>query len=328
MLIALSPAVDKRAVNLLRRFDDVELVVDAPQSVIVTERDVLPVRVELLETGEVERYLRGRTGGESLLVIANTVLDEETAARLEDAGISYLDAGGRRWVRTWERSKQARSRPSKARRSLYAASIKLVQLLADHPDEPWTERGLSNCGHTTQATAHRLLSRLEEEGLVGREGRGRATTRWVLDARELRRWLSRYGRPGRIVWLSCFVPEPLDLPGLIGRNFALTGAMAAERIGMPVLSRPEHPFFRVNVAADELEDIPEALGGFRTESGANLTLIADPDRLAFSDPRPPVVAGETLAPPSRIMLDLYLEPRGEAAADVFLDLWGNRVLTP
>ena len=84
---------------------------------------------------------------------------------------------------------------------------------------------------------------------------------------------------------------------------------------------------RVNVTADELEDIPEAIGGFRTEVGANLTLVADPDRFAFVDP---YFDGRRrlIAPPSRIMLDLHLEARGGAAADVFLDLWGDRVIEP
>lgn len=328
MFIALSPNVDPRAAKLLRRFGGVDVAVDAPQSVVITEHEAFPIEIEVLEVEEIEARLRQSRTEDALFVIANAVLDEETAGRLEDAGISYVDAGGRRWLRNWERSKRARSRAGATpRRGLYAASIKLVQLLADHPDEPWTERGLANCGHTTQATAHRLLTRLEDEGLMTREGRGRATTRWVRDPLDLRRWLAREGRPGRIAWLPCFVPDPLQLSRVVGRNFALTGALAAERIGFSVLSSPGEPLVRVSVSPDELEEIPEALGGFRTESGANLTLIADPDRLAFVDPKPPFVDGEVLAPPSRIMLDLYLEPRGEAAVDVFLDLWGERVLS-
>ena len=87
------------------------------------------------------------------------------------------------------------------------------------------------------------------------------------------------------------------------------------------------PTMRVSVRPEELEDVPEALGGFRTEQGANLILIADPDRLAFTDAigRPD---SWLLAPPSRIMLDLYLEARGEAAVDVFLDLWGEKEVRP
>jgi hypothetical protein len=76
----------------------------------------------------------------------------------------------------------------------------------------------------------------------------------------------------------------------------------------------------------DLEQIPQALGGFRTERGANLTLIADPEHLASSDARTDA-DGRVIAPPSRVMLDLYLEPGGEAAVGVFLDLWGSKDIT-
>jgi hypothetical protein len=92
---------------------------------------------------------------------------------------------------------------------------------------------------------------------------------------------------------------------------------------MPVLTRATTPTVRVSARPEELEDVPEALGGFRTEDGANLILIADPDRLAFVDAFAGS-GGRLLAPPSRIMLDLFLEARGEAAVDVFLSLWGDR----
>lgn len=171
------------------------------------------------------------------------------------------------------------------------------------------------------------MTRLEAQELVVREGRGRATVRWVQDAARLRQWLAREARPTHVTLLSCFVSDPFKLPQLVGRNFALTGAAAAERLGLHVFTDQRYPLVRVNVADDELEDIPRALGGFRTESGANLTLIADPDRLAFVDVRQAAVGGEMIAPPSRIMLDLYLEPRGESAVEVFLDLWGSEELT-
>lgn len=312
--------------DLLARIDDVETVSGAPQSVVVTEADAFPVEIEVLDAERVEeRIARPEKDGSRLLLVVNAILDDETAARLEDAGISYVDATGRRWLRSWQRTKRSLQSAAGTKRGLYAASIRLGQLLSDHPDESWSERGLAKRGHTTQATAHRFLARLEKEGLIEREGQGRGTTRWVRDNARMRAWLAREGRPRRVTRLSCFVRDPTDLPELAGRTFALTGAAAAEAIGIPVLTRKGDPMVRVNVTADELEDIPEAIGGFRTAAGANLTLLADPDRLAFVDPY--FDRGRRLiAPPSRIMLDLYLEARGQAAVDVFLDLWGDRVI--
>jgi hypothetical protein len=123
--------------------------------------------------------------------------------------------------------------------------------------------------------------------------------------------------------LSCFVPDPLAAgDGPEARSLVLTGAAAAARIGLPVLTAVQRPLYRVNAEAHELDAIPQALGGFRTEQGANLTLIADRGRLALMEAREGE-GGLLVAPTSRVLLDLYLEPRGEAAVDTFLDLWGD-----
>jgi hypothetical protein len=325
MFLTLSQDIDPRIVELLRGWDGVEFAQNAPRSVVVTEDDPIAVRVELAEAGDLEdRWLRAENG-DDLFLIVNAVMDDATAARLEDVGIGYLDAGGRAWLPTWKRTRRVREPGAKGRRRLYAPSVRLAQLLADHPTESWTERGLAERGQTTQATAHRFLARLEGAGLIEREGRGPRTTRWVRDAQAMRRWLALEARPRRVASLPCYVRDPSALLQLPGRAFALTGAAAASEIGFPVLTREADPLVRVNVTAEELEDVPEALGGFRTETGANLILIADPDRLGFVDSyfvdRP-----RRIAPPSRIMLDLFLEARGEAAAEVFLDLWGGAEL--
>jgi hypothetical protein len=323
MFLALSNEIDPRIPALLRQWDSVEFAENAPRSVVITESDVMPVRVELAEATATAWNWPRTSSDEPLFLVVNAVLDDASAARLEDAGISYIDASGRSWLPSLQRTRRARQPKARGRRGLSAASIRLAQLLADHPGESWTERGLARRGSTTQPTAHRFLARLEEERLITREGRGPRTTRWVRDTSAMRRWIAREGRPKRVTSLSCFVDDPGVLPRLAGRTFALTGAAAAAEIGLPVLTSESRPVVRVDVAADVLEEIPEALGGFRTESGANLTLIADPDRLAFVDPY--FASGPRLiAPPSRIMLDLYLEARGDAAAEVFLDLWGER----
>jgi hypothetical protein len=327
LLIALDKNVDPKVAELLSRIDGVELKVNAPRSAIITADDALPVEIELLSVGQLEVPPPISHDETARFVVANAVLDDETAARLEDAGVSYIDAGGRSWLRGEMRSKQVRRQPETTRRSLYPASVRLAQLLADHPGEPWTQRHLADRGHTTQLTAQRLLLRLESERLMERRGKGRGTTRWVTDAVRLRAWLSREARPRRVFSLPCYVDDPGDLPSFPGRGIAITGAHAARRLGFSVMTgREAMAMARVNVADDELDEIPAALGGFRTENGANLLLIADPDRLAFTDPLPAKDGSAPLAPPSRIMLDLFLEPRGEAAVGVFLDLWGEREL--
>lgn len=321
LVIALADDVDSRAVEILRNLDDLKIVENAPQTVLITPDTATPLRIELAEASEIDERARSEQNDGELLVI-NAVLDDGAAARLEDANIRYADAGGRRWLPNWTRTKRASESTARGKRRLYPASVRLAQLLADHPGEPWTERGLAQRGQTTQTTAHRLLGRLESSDLLQREGRGPSTLRWVRDAVAMRSWLVREAQPQKVTRLTCFVENPERQRDVAGRSLALTGAAGATAMGMPVLTQEATPTLRVNARPEELEDVPEALGGFRTERGANLILIADPDRLAFVDAvaRP---GRWPLAPPSRIMLDLFLEPRGEAAVDVFQDLWNS-----
>jgi hypothetical protein len=311
---------------LSRYIEGVKVITDAPESAVVVRGSAFPVRIEAAEQGELEERL-DRLSHESRLLVVRAVLDDGMAARLEDAGVGYVDPSGRWWVPGVERTSRSRQVQPTVRRSLRAASLRLSQLLADHPDVSWTERNLAKRGDTTPTTAHRLLVRLEREGFVERRGRGRGASRRVQDVAGLRGWLAREGRPGRGRTLSCFVPDPGSVPEkAAGCALVLTGAVAAERIGFPVRTGAGLPLVRVGADGDALEAVPGALGGFRAERGANMILIADPQRLALTDANR-LEGGGLIAPPSRIMLDLYLESRGEAAVDVFLSLWGSGTIT-
>lgn len=326
MFIALDTETDPRALDVFQGVPGVRLAPGAPQSAIVTDRELIPVAVIVVDAVDIESYLKPRGDGKAILLAVNAILDPGTAGRLEDAGVSYVDAGGRYWHPGADRTELGLERQGRqGGRRLHPATVRLAQILADHPGEEWSERILAARGRSTQTTAHKLFVRLEREGLVSREGQGRGSVRRVRDPLTMRRWLAREGRPRSATMLRCYLRDPFSLPRLPGRSFALTGAAGAAELGFPVATDQPRPMVRVNVKNDELEDIPEALGGFRTSEGANLTLVADPNRLAFVDQQ----AGDAdffTAPPSRILLDLYLEPRGAAAADVFLSLWGDKEL--
>lgn len=255
------------------------------------------------------------------LVIVRAVIDDPTAAQLEDAGIAYVDAAGQAWFPGWRRTRRSRASGKQVARVLRAPGVRLAQLLADYPGEWWTERELAERGETTQVTAHALLSRLEHEGLVDRASASGG--RVVRDAALLRRWLAHHARPTRTHRLAFFVPDPYEISNVDEElELVLTGSAAAERLGLPVVTLVRRPLYRVAAAGEALEAVPASLGGFRTDQGANAILVSDPGRLAALDARQK--DGMVIAPPSRVMLDLYLEPRGEAAAEVFLDLWGGK----
>ena len=325
MFVTLPTGFDPRALDLLRDAPGVRVATGAPQSAIITDRDLIPVDVKVAEVGEIEDFFERAPAGRATLLVVNAILDSRTAGRLEDAGISYVDAGGHLWYPGANRTELGEERQSRQQgRRLRSATVRLAQLLADHPTEPWSERTLAARGRSTQPTAHRLFVRLENEGLISHEGQGRSSARRVKDPLAMRHWLAREARPRSATMLYCYLRDPLGFARMPGQRFALTGAAGAAELGIPVVTDRPRPMVRVNVNDYELEDIPEALGGFRTTEGANLILVSDPDRLAFVDHLS--VEGHVTAPPSRILLDLYLEPRGAAAADVFLSLWGDREL--
>ncbi|HEX7290118.1 MAG TPA: hypothetical protein VF250_03230 [Conexibacter sp.] len=296
------------------------MVEDAPECALVMAGRVARVQIVVAGPADVDELLRARGATGECIAIVNAVLDDGTAARLEDAGIAYVDAGGRGWLPGRARTRRRRVPDPGTPRAPRGGSLRLAQLLADHPHESWTERGLAERGESTQVTAHRLLTQLELRGLVERRGTGRGASRRVTDVRALRRWLARYGRPGRAQRLACFLPDAAPIAAQADPLLVLTGALAAERLGLPVLTATPRATYRVQATGEALEQIPPLLGGFRTERGANAVLISDPERLASADAgRLP--DGQAVAPPSRIMLDLHLEPRGRAAVSVFLDLW-------
>ena len=326
-LVTLRSDVDPRLADAFSRLPDVNVIRDAPESAVVVAGQAFPVQAAVIESRELAGLLKHERSGDRRMLMINAVLDSATAARLEDAGISFVDATGRAWLPGQTLTKRVRDRLPARRRALRAGSLRPAQLIADHPEEAWTIRRLAERGVSSEVTAHRLLKTLEEARLIERHGRGRETERRVVDVEGVRRWLSEHGRPSSAERLSCFVRDPDALPAWIaGHEMVLTGAMAAERMGLPVLTGVQRPTYRVQASGENLEQIPQALGGFRTERGANLTLIADPERLASGDARA-VADGRVIAPPSRVMLDLYLEPRGEAAVGVFLDLWGSKDIT-
>lgn len=324
-LLALSDDADPRLVAAFARLPGVDVVGNAPDSAMVLSGQAFPVEAQVVESEEIGALLSSldrRPSRRRRVVAINAVLDDAAAARLEDAEIGFVDAAGRSWLPGQELTKQVEARLPAYQRSLRPGSLRPAQFIADYPDEPWTIRRLAERAGSSEVTAHRLLTTLEAAGLIERRGRGRRTERRVTDAGGVRHWLARNARPRTPERLSCFVRDSEKLPAeAAGYPLALTGAAAADRMGWPVLTGVSRPLYRVEASGKELEEIPRALGGFRTERGANLVLLADPERLATGDARS--IGNDVLAPPSRIMLDLYLEPRGEAAVDVFLDLWGS-----
>lgn len=324
-MVTLRPGVEAELEDALRRLPGVDVVGDAPQTTIIVKGSSFPVQTRVIRAEDINGLFDSDFS--NFLVLIRASLDDATAARLEDTNIGFVDAVGRSWFPGQPRTKNVNVLQTNTQRSLRAPSLRLAQLLADYPNEYWSERTLARRGATSRLTANRLLGRLEREGLLERQGSGRSTTRHVSNLPQLWHWIADNGRPNRVTRLSCFVPELGEIPNSIsGFPLVLTGALASEQLGTPVLVGAQWPTYRIATDAAGLEEIPHALGGFRTTRGANLTLIADLDHLGDRDSRQ-TAEGKPIAPPSRVMLDLYLEPRGKAAVELFCDLWLSHNIT-
>lgn len=321
-MITLSAEVPGFVGAALGRLKGTVVVEGAPETSVVRRGGADVLRLRVVGVADLVQFLADPAplfGDLPTLIAVEGVLDDRTAARLEDLGVSFADVDGRAWIAGGPRTVLARGRHTD--RHMRPESLRLAQLLADHPAHGWTQRSLAARGDSTQVTAQRLLRRLEDDGLVAREGAGRSTQRTVVDGAAMRRWLLEHGRPGTVVRLPFFVRDAAGLPDRVEDvNLALTGAAAAERLGVPVTTAPPVPTFRADCDPERLEDVPALLGGFRTDSGPTAVLIADPQRLAHVDASR-LDDGTLVAPPSRVMLDLLLESRGPAMAQLFADLW-------
>lgn len=291
-------------------------LVEAPSPALVDGGGVRPLRVVEVGLNEVDGV--APVPEAVTLALVRGVLDDESAHRMEDLDVGFVDSAGRAWVPGLARSRTSRGGGGS---SLGSKQVRVAQLLTDHPDAPWTEAQLAEAAGASQSLVNEMMLRLEREGVVERRGRTRAIRRRV-DVERMRRWLIAYGRPHGAATVACFVPDMSAVSEIDVVDVAFTGAAGAAMLGSPVLRGA--PTSLVRVASDDgtLSDIPSLLGGFRTDRGANVTLIADPDRLGFTDDIR--IDGARVASPSRVALDLFLEPRGESAVDAFLHGWPER----
>lgn len=318
LVVTLAPSVSDAVRSALSALPEVT-VVAASANALVCASGPQPLRLERVGLARIEHLTS--TPGIARLIQIDGVLDNATAGKLEDSAVGYLDSAGRAWLPGMRRTPLERATRKRAR-SLRAAGLRVAQLLADDPQRRWTERDLADRAKTSTSTAHKLLERLEGEGLMQRTGHTRGTVRTVLDPAALRRWLAHNGQPSRVRRLACWLPD-IPEPCVGGLQIVLTGAAAAAELGMPVLTGRARTLLRVKMPqSTDLNDIPSMLGGVRDDAGANTLLIDDRDGLGWREARRSS-SGALLAPPSRVMLDLWLEPRGHAAVDAFLELWGH-----
>jgi hypothetical protein len=325
--------------SILDRLPDVELPRKAGRSdrtadvVVRFEGTTTPVRIEAKKrlNAPVARQIVVLAGESDLPVIA--VAEETTAdARriLAEHRIGLVDGLGNADLRLpglWMHLEAPAGADRVGGVAQAAPKIRLsgrtgvaVQALLLEPERPWRVRELAAQAGVSSGLAHRVLARLEDEGLMKANGSGPRKVRSLTDPASLLDLLAEEttDRPDRIPAFR-LAQSPRDLIGGIAQAFegkrieyALTGAAAASLIApfisaVPVVELWVSPYF-LPVWVDEL-------GMDEVESGQNVELlqVGDDGPLRFRRQ----AESAWIVNPFRLYIDLLHDPRrGREQAEV------------
>lgn len=286
----------------------VAALLPAVAKVIVEQRDVPAVSERLRARGE---------GGEQGVVVAR-YLSDPVQERLEQAGISYVDATGNMLVRLTSPALYVRARgetvdpwrgPGRPPGALKGdPAARVVRTLLDIA-EPRPARRLALDSGASTGSVYRVLGLLEAEELVRRDEKSRVVVDdWVALAR---RWSQDYGFSSNSItrWLA-----PRGLPSLMeriaaseGPAYAVTGSEAGSTWAQVAAVR------NAMVYTPSPEDAAAAWGLYPVETGVNV-LLAEPSCPVVLEGAAARDDGLVLAAPSQVAVDLMTGP-GRAPAE-------------
>lgn len=266
--------------------------------------------------------------GPAVPLLVGAFLSQRVREALEARDASYLDAGGHLHLvapGVFIHLGGARSAPrlkQPGQGSLGVHGVRAIQALLGE-QTPVSVSQLAERAALSVGQTHKVLTRLEELGLVRTGGRGPAKRRTVRERTELLDWLQTQPsatRRERSLQVALYARRPEDLwlhssakLSKAGIPHALTGAAAASAFGIGPTSVP---LSRLRISPEvPLSQAAEALGAEVTERGANLTLLQDTGRVGCQSATHH--DGILVAPPVRIYLDARSERRGEDIAQRF-----------
>jgi DNA-binding transcriptional regulator YhcF (GntR family) len=195
-----------------------------------------------------------------------------------------------------------------------------AQALLLQPDRVWTVRDLAAEAGIAAGLAHRVLARLEKEGIVAVEGTGPRRVRRVANPTALLDlWAEeQVDRPRRT--LGYFLAQtPQQLIERLGTNldragvdYALTGAAGASLLAPFVTAIPVTEVWVAATAARE--ELLQGAGADPVTDGQNVVFLQEKDNLplAFREQ----TKGVWIANRFRLFADLHRDPRrGREQAD-------------
>lgn len=298
----------------------VTLVLEAKR--VVEGRDVAALRNQL------DAYVSDVPGGQGVVVAR--YLSPPVQARLQEAGLSYVDATGNIRVEVPSPGLYLSDRgadkdpwrgPGRPRGTLKGGpAAKVVRAVVDIAGS-WTVRQLVEVAKVSTGAAYRVVEFLEREGLATREETGEiVVSDW---SRLLRRWSDDFGfvRNSQVTrWIA-----PRGLPDLIERaggsgvppRYAFTGTIAAAEWAAYAPARSALVYAREPQAAAQAWDLRPA------DVGANVVL-GEPEFDVVFERSLTTQTGLQIAAPSQVVVDLMTGPgRSPSEAEELLD-WMTR----
>lgn len=263
----------------------------------------------------------------NLLVVAGATTAEARDI-LERHGVAVVDGLGNAHVElpglvlhTEGRRRRGVGRAARVQARLAGKAGIAAQALLLDPERTWKVQDLAGDADISIGLAHRVLTRLEVEGVVAAEGTGPRRVRRVVDATALLDlWAEENTDRGvRRVRAYRLARDPRELTGVVSAGFdaagighAVTGAAAAALIAPFVTAVPV-----VEIWVDSLVSLDDAVvpaGAELVDDGANLVLTRGngDEPLAFRRQ----VERTWIVNPLRLFHDLRRDPRrGPEQAD-------------
>ena len=253
--------------------------------------------------------------GTPLLLIADETTTEAREI-LEQHGIAVIDGLGNAHIELpgllFHLEGRGRGHQPRPARLTGKAGL-IAQILLLHPDRAWQVQDLAKEAHLSLGLAHRVLARLQEEGVVVAEGTGRHRVRRVTNPTALLDlWAEEnVERPRRtLAHLLAQTPQQLmkELGTNLGRagiNYALTGAGAASLVAPFITAVPvAEVWVAATAAPEELYDGAQA---DPVTDGENVVFLQakDDTPLTFREKK----KGLWLANRFRLYADLRRDPR-------------------
>ena len=255
------------------------------------------------------------------LVVVTQSTTQEARERLAQAGVGVIDANGAIRLNlpglfVWRDGQRADpATRTQARPITLAGKAGLAaQALLREPQRPWTVNDLAENADLSVGLAHRVFTRLQNEGLLLAQGTGPRKTRRLTDpaalldlwAEEMRdrdvRQLRAYRLARDARTLATTIGKALDAANIV---HAVTGAAAAARLAPFVTAIPVTEIWVAEL--DDLHQVSTAARAPEVSEGHNVVFRAARDDLplAFRTRDKNVWLADTF----RVYLDLRADPR-------------------